>query len=200
MINRRNFCSAVAASALCSLVGAQPVFSGNVQAKKLPAPVKSGNLVMQALSLRRSSKGMFSAKHIPEEVLSGLFWAAWGVNRADGKRTAPTALNSQEVDLYALLSDGVWLYDFKNHSLDLKMSKDFRSKAGGGQAVFIYSAPEGAWAGMHVGSIYQNANIYAASVGLGAHVHSEGSDTLEGILSLPIGYRFWIAQSFGYVS
>lgn len=89
MINRRKFCLAVAASALCLPVGAQPVLSGNMPVKKLPAPVKSGNFVMQALSLRKSSKGTFPAKHIPKKFLA-VFCEGMGINRADGKRTAPT--------------------------------------------------------------------------------------------------------------
>lgn len=185
---------------------ASGIFSGNAYAqeqeksvKKLPAPAKEGGMpIMKALSNRKTTRGPYNKKPITNETLSNLLWAAWGINRPDGKRTAPSALNSQEVNLYVVMQDGVWLFDAKNHQLLQETGKDYRNKVGGGTIVFVYTAPDGAWPGMHVGSIYQNANLYASSIGLGSHVHAGSSDGLNDIIGLPVGYRFWIAHSFGY--
>ena len=73
---------------------------------KLPAPDKRGGLpLMQALAKRRSSRE-FQRKPLPLPVLSDLLWAAFGVNRRGGGRTAPSAIDSQEIDVYVALPDG----------------------------------------------------------------------------------------------
>lgn len=200
MLSRRNFCIRLAAAAVLysGVASAQKVAAGPVVIKLPPPSKQGGSPIMDCFVARKSSRYPYSAKPIPDSIQSNLLWAAWGINRADGKRTAPTALDSQEVNLYVVRSDGVWLYDAKANTLIRYLDKDYRLKVGGGEILFLYAAPDGSWSGMHVGSIYQNANIYSASVNLGSHVHAGGSDGLMGILRLPLGYRFWIAQSFGY--
>jgi hypothetical protein len=77
----------------------------------LPAPEKTGGMpLMEALALRRSARE-FERRELPLPVLSGLLWAAFGINRPDGGRTAPSALNAQEIDLYVALPSGAYLYD-----------------------------------------------------------------------------------------
>lgn len=203
MLNRRKFCAGLAAVAVLSptvLFGQQTDGVAKVIIK-LPAPKKSGGgSIMDAFAARKSANDNYTNKPIPDNILSDMLWATWGINRSDGKRTVPTALNSQEVNLYVMRFDGVWLYEAKDHSLVRYLDKDYRRKVGSGDVLFLYAAPDGSWPGMHVGSIYQNANLYAASIGIGSHVHAGGSDGLMGILRLPLGYRFWIAQSFGYTT
>ena len=97
---------------------------------KLPAPNKTGGMpLMDALSNRKSSRD-FSEKELSNQQLSDLLWAMWGINRADGRRTAPTARNWQELDLYAVRKDGVYRYDAKKNVLELVKSGDNRKIAG----------------------------------------------------------------------
>lgn len=164
----------------------------------LPAPDKTGGLpIMQAFAARHSTKQGYSGAPLPEQTLSNLLWATWGVNRPDGRRTAPTAMNSQDVTLYVVSESGVWRYDAAGHALIRELEGDYRSRAGGGSLVLLYAAPEGRWSGMHVGSLYQNAGLYCASAGLGNYVHASGVSALEGVLTLPQGYRVLIAQTVG---
>lgn len=201
MLSRRIFCATMAGAAVLYTAGmSDNALAADENVKKLPAPRKEGGApIMNAFANRHTSKVKYSDKPVPDDILSDLLWATWGINRPDGKRTAPTALNSQEVNLYVVNEGGVWIYDAKNHSLIKERGGDYRSKVGGGMLIFMYAAPDGIWPGMHVGSIYQNANLYSASIGLGSHVHAGGSDGLDGIVKLPLGYRFWIAHSFGYI-
>ena len=108
---------------------------------KLPKPNlgRTGS-VMKALSERHSTRE-FAAKALSLSDLSDLLWAANGVNRKDsGKRTAPSALNKQDVNVYVVLSEGSYLYDAQNHQLTLCAEEDYRSAVTGGQA-FVKSAP-----------------------------------------------------------
>ena len=69
---------------------------------------------MQVLADRSSSRS-FSAEKLSDQELSNLLWAAFGINRSDtGKRTAPSAVNWQEIDIYVAIADGLYLYDAKN--------------------------------------------------------------------------------------
>ena len=78
---------------------------------RLPEPDRIGGMpLMQALAERRSIRN-FSTEAPDEVTLGGLLWAAWGENRRDGRRTAPSALNRQALKLYVGKADGIWLYD-----------------------------------------------------------------------------------------
>ena len=156
---------------------------------KLPPPdLKAGKSLMQSLQERKTSRS-FSNKKLQPEVISGLLWAACGINRpGSGKRTAPSALNWQEIDVYIALEEGLYLYNAKNHALDPVLKKDLRkntvamlqpaktqvvnapaqliyvanfSKMGLGseEDKIIYSAVD-------VGFIAQNVYLYCASAGL----------------------------------
>src|SRR5512137_1402935 len=93
---------------------------------KLPAPDKSGGVpLMYALAKRRSSRE-FARKPLPLPILSNLLWAAFGVNRRGGGRTAPSALDAQEIDVYAALPDGAYRYDARAHALKLVAATDVR--------------------------------------------------------------------------
>ena len=80
------------------------------------ADLKSGKPLMECFALRRSSRS-FSAKPLPLQIVSELLFAADGVTRADGRKTVPTAMNRQNQTVYAVLADGVYLYNNKKHSL-----------------------------------------------------------------------------------
>ena len=94
---------------------------------KLPKPnMNRSGSVMNALSERHSTRE-YAAKALTSADLSDLLWAANGVNRpADGKRTAPSAMNKQDVDVYVVLPQGTYLYDAKAHQLNLVAEGDHR--------------------------------------------------------------------------
>jgi len=97
---------------------------------KLNAPNTKGGLsIMEALSLRASVRE-WSDKDLTFQELSDLLWAANGINRPDSKkRTAASAMNAQDVDVYVLMKDGAYLYDAAQHSLILVAAGDHRAEA-----------------------------------------------------------------------
>jgi SagB-type dehydrogenase family enzyme len=107
---------------------------------KLPAPHLDGGLsLMQALRARRSSRE-FAPRQLLPQTLSNLLWAAFGVNRPDsGGRTAPSAHNWQEIDLYVALEEGAYLYYAKAHTLVPVSGADLRAETG--QQPFVGTAP-----------------------------------------------------------
>lgn len=185
-----------------SLTPAAPARSGGSEADGarmgLPLPdKKDGMPLMRALAERRSTKSGYTGAPLPAQELSNLLWATWGMNRPDGRRTAPSAMNRQEVAVYVALESGVWRYDAADHALIRMLDGDHRRAVGGGSLVLLYAAPEGRWSGMHVGSLYQNAGLYCAAAGLGNYVHASGMSALDGKLPLPGGWRVLMAQTVG---
>ena len=181
------------------LLGLCASVAQGAQITQLPAPDKEGGMpLMQALAERKSTKS-FSDKAVSAQDLSNLLWAAWGVNRQDGRRTAPTARNTQAVDVYVVLESGVWRYDASKHLLEQALPGDLRAKVGGAPVTLLFAAPaEDIWAGMHIGSIYQNAGLYCASAKMACVVRVAGADGLKDSLTLPKGYRISIAVAAGW--
>lgn len=183
--------------------------------KPLPKPATSGGKpLMQALQERKSSRD-FKPGRLSDQTLSNLLWAAAGINRPDGRRTAPTARNVQDIDIYVATADGVYLYDPKAHALHLVVSGDHR-KATGTQAfvadaavnlVYVSDAakmgktPEQdklLYAGVHAGAVAQNVYLFCASEGLGAVVRASlNRDELAKLLKLRPEQRIVVAQSVG---
>jgi len=108
---------------------------------RLPKPNLNRNSeVMEAFANRHSTRE-YAAKALTLTDLSDLLWAANGINRPEeGKRTAPSAMNKQDVDVYVVLPEGTYLYDAKAHQLNLVAEGDHRGAVAGGQA-FVKSAP-----------------------------------------------------------
>lgn len=144
---------------------------------QLPAPVRAGGKsLMECLTLRESTRS-FSDKLLDNQTLSNLLWAAYGFNR-EGMRTAASARNNQEIDLYVLTREGVYLYDAVNNLLVLKVSGDQRRGVSMQDFVleaalnFIYvsnsnkaSRRESAF--IDSGLIMQNVYLFCASENLG---------------------------------
>ena len=106
---------------------------------KLPKPnLNRAGTVMKALSERHSARE-YASKALSLADLSDLLWAANGINRPDSG-TAPSAMNKQDVDVYVILQEGSYLYDAKNHQLNLVAEGDHRGAVAGGQA-FVKVAP-----------------------------------------------------------
>lgn len=112
---------------------------------KLPAPQKTGGLSLnEALSTRRSIREFDPTKQLPEQTIADLLWAATGINRPDGHRTNPTALNAQEIDVYLITKDGAYIYVPASHSLTCVAEGDHRSLVAGTPTFsqdFVMDAP-----------------------------------------------------------
>jgi SagB-type dehydrogenase family enzyme len=122
----------LSAVAMVLFAGLAPgAFAEEPAAVPLPPPqTDGGKPLMQALKLRASARA-FAPDPLPAQTLSNLLWAAWGVNRpADGKRTAPSARNWQEIDIYVVMEKGAYLYDATAHQLKPVVSGDIRAAAG----------------------------------------------------------------------
>ena len=85
---------------------------------KLDQPdLERGAPIMKALSDRQSIRS-FSEKALSQKDLSDLLWAANGINRQEsGKRTAPSAMNRQDVKIYICTKNASYLYDHKAHAM-----------------------------------------------------------------------------------
>ncbi len=103
----------------------------NAQDISLPSPSRKGGMpLMEALDARGSAR-LFSGKDLSLQQLSDLLWAAWGINReADGKRTAPSSHNRQEMDLYVTLRSGLYIYDATGCRLKQVHGRDIRALTG----------------------------------------------------------------------
>lgn len=185
---------------MCVLnVSAAAAAQSGAERMALPAPEKTGGKpLMEALAARSSNRSVADTA-LSDQTLSNLLWATWGVNRADGHRTAPTAKNTQAIQVYAALESGVWLYDGAKNELVMAMERDTRSTFGGAPLTLLYAVPEkDAAGGMHAGSLYQNAGLFCASEGLANVVKTTGSRALDGKLRLPEGYKVIVVQSVGH--
>lgn len=195
-MNRRGFLtqSAVSLPALAGLARAVPAAAQTARPQApplaLPKPQRQGGMpLMQALNLRNTNRNLAEDKLSPQ-VLSNLLWAAWGVNREGGQRTAPSAMAVYEVDIYVFLAEGVYLFDAKAHALKPILAGDHRALAGtqagvaktplslvfvadldkytSGAMKMADQATQLAWSNAHAGFIGQNVYLFAASEGLGA--------------------------------
>ena len=102
----------------------------DLQQIELPkADTAGGKPLMEALKLRRSTRS-FGPEKLSTQVLSNLLWAAFGINRPDGHRTAPSAMNWQEIDIYVAMEEGLYMYDAKSNILKPILKQDLREKTG----------------------------------------------------------------------
>lgn len=190
-----------------------PAFAG--ETVKLPAPrMEGGKPLMQALKERKTGRA-FAATPLPDEILSGLLWAANGVNRPDGHRTAPSAMNMQEIDIYVARADGLYLYDAAGNSLIRESGSDIRAATGKQDFVkdapvnLIYVADEarmgkvgGAkekYAAADTGFIAQNVYLFCASEGLETVVRGWFDEQeLGGAMKLRPSQKIILTQTVGY--
>jgi len=184
-----------------------------VQVQLPKARTEGGKPLMQALNERKSTRA-FKTEKLPEQVLSNLLWAAWGTNRPDGKRTAPSAMNRQEIDVYVVSAEGTYMYDAKAHALKPVAAGDLRAQTGG--QPFVKDAPlnlvyvadtakmsggseQAVWYGAAAGFISQNVYLYCASEGLATVVRGMvDRDVLARALSLRPEQRIVLSQTVGY--
>jgi nitroreductase len=176
----------------------------------------TGRPLMHVLKERKSSRA-FSLRKLPKRVLSNLLWAANGINRpATGGRTAPSAMNQQEIDVYVATADGLYLFDAKGRQLQPVLKQDIRAMTG--QQAYIQDAPvnlifvadfarmartpaeeRDLYAAAGTGFISQNIYLYCASEGLATVVRGGIDRTgLASIMKLRPEQRIILAQSVGY--
>jgi SagB-type dehydrogenase family enzyme len=203
-------------AAFGALFIASIVTVGGQELIKLPAPKMEGGMpLMQALKERRSGRE-FSSEKLPVATLSNLLWAAWGINRADGHHTAPSARNMQEIDIYVALSDGLFLYEPKEHQLQRILAEDVRAATGNNAYVkdaavnLIYVAdlaranlkePDAIefYTGADTAFLAQNVYLFCASEKLSVVVRgSIDRPALAKIMKLRADQKITLAQSVGY--
>ena len=172
--------------------------------KILPPPDTTGGIPLMAALANRKATRSFSGKSFTDDIVGNMLWAGFGVNRPDGRRTAPTARNVQDIDVYILLSDGAWRYEGKDHSLINVLKDDIRHVAGNGDAIILYvvdttKSYNDLTPAMHAGSIYQNVGLYCASVGLNNVVRvSFDSSSLSKAMNLPSTSKIIVSQAVGF--
>ncbi len=182
----------------------------------LPKPeTRGGKPLMEALSERRSVRE-FSSRPLSPQTLSNLLWAAFGITRPDGRRTAPSAMNRQTVDVYVVQASGAYLYDASKNQLLPVTGADLRSATGTqayvGEAplnlVFVSDyakmgdSPEvgkAGTAGAETGFIGQNVYLYCASEGLATVIRGAiDKGPLARALKLKPEQHIVLAQTVGY--
>lgn len=186
------------------------------QPLELPKPqTDGGRPLMQVLKDRKTTRE-FSGESLPPQVLSNLLWAAFGINRPDGRRTAPSAHNWQEVDIYVATAGGTYLYEPKSHSLKPVLGEDIRKNTG--SQAFVADAPlnlvyvadyakmgdaseadKVSSSAADTGFIAQNVYLYCASEGLATVVRGTvDKAALLKLLKLRPEQHVTLAQTVGY--
>ena len=213
-MTRRGANAALVAGAV---LAAGPVLvAKETEAIALPPPRSKGGLpLFEALALRRSTRA-YSDRPLPAQVLSDLLWAAFGVNRPSGDRTAPYWRHIMVIDVYAATADGVWLYEPQTHSLLLQFHADIRTSTG--LQDFVGTAPlnliyvahgermqdispqeRRLYASVDTGFIGQNVYLFCASEGLATVFRGAVNyEELDRIMQLGKDQFVTFAQTVGY--
>ena len=121
------------------LISAGCLLAQDLKPIPLPQPqTEGGRPLMQVLRERKTTRD-FAPDKLSQQLLSNLLWAAFGVNREDGKRTAPSAMNWQEMDIYVATGDGLFLYNAERNRLEPVLAQDIRHATG--TQPFVATAP-----------------------------------------------------------
>ena len=229
-MNRRKFVKTVPAAALLATSGDSLIGSSVPELKPiaLPNPDKEGGMTIMSCISQRKTTRTISPKEISLQLLSNILWAGFGVNRESAGfnkkgRTAPSASNSQEIDLYIALARGVYIYEPTGHQLIPVAEGDFRARSGRRAAAtaplnifFIAetarydlgpSQPDRSIGDPEVqksyyytdtGFIAQNIYLYAASNGLAAWFHNCDKVNTVKEFGLKPTQKVLFAQTVGY--
>lgn len=176
----------------------------------LPAAQRSGGMpLMEALNNRKSTRQFDENKKLTNQQLADLLWSACGYNRED-KLTIPTALNRQEITVYAIMPDGVYRYDARNNALVLITDQDLRHLAGAQEFakkallnIAIVSdkskMEHDIYAGVAAGAVMQNIYLWCASNGIGTVARGNfDGEALAKALNLDENQRVLLVQTVGY--
>jgi SagB-type dehydrogenase family enzyme len=201
------------------LAGAVLNYAEDAQLIKLLSPqVSGGKPLMEALKDRKTSRS-FDSRDLPLQVLSDLLWAADGINRQESAhRTAPSAMNMQEIDIYVAKKDGLYLYDAQSNTLAPVVPGDLRVLTG--KQEFVKDAPVNLiyvadfsrmdkaqgddkvfYSATDTGFISQNVYLFCASTGLATVVRGwVDKPALAQAMKLRPGQKIILAQTVGYPS
>jgi SagB-type dehydrogenase family enzyme len=194
----------------------QPAQGNAVSALPLPPPQTQGGLpLMQALSQRQSARE-FSPAPLERQVLSDLLWAAAGVNRPDDEgRTTPSAMNSQEIDVYVALPEGLYRYEPSSHVLYLISATDVRRVAGyqdfvdrapldlifvadHARMTAVPAAQRESYASVAAGAMAQNVYLFCAAAGLGTVIRAwMDRQALSEAMGLQADHQILLSQTVG---
>lgn len=181
----------------------------------LPAPEKRGGMPLMDALARRCSTRAFSSAEIALPMLSDLLWSAFGVNRADGGRTAPSALNAQEIEVFVALPGGAYRFDAVSHQLQLVAAADLRRVTGYQDFVdeapldlvyvadhkrlrMVPAAQREAYAYAAAGAIAQNVYLYAAGNALATVIRAWiDRDAIADALGLSPDQQVLLSQTVG---
>jgi len=184
----------------------------------LPAPnTKGGKPLMEALNDRQTKRD-FSQQKLSDQQLSDLLWAGFGINRTEsGRRTAPSAVNWQETDIYVSLESGVYLYDAKKNELTAVISGDHRKDMGkqnftGDAAVMLVFVADYSKMGLvtpkenkdfysavDVGYISQNVYLFCSSENMSTVVLGMiDRDKIKELLKLKEDQKVILTQCVGF--
>jgi nitroreductase len=215
MMTRREVNAGILASVALAAAPVSAVAEGPTPRDLPPPRSEGGQPLIAALKLRRSTRE-YSDRPLAPQILSDLLWAAFGINRPSGDRTAPYWRHVMVIDIYLAMADGVWVYEPKTHSLLPNSTEDLRKQTG--LQDFVATAPlnlvyvahgermtdispeeRRLYASVDVGFIGQNVYLFCASEGL-ATVFRGAVDTpkLDQALKLPEQQFVTFAQSVGY--
>jgi hypothetical protein len=214
MSTRRDINSGILATA-ASAATHTSIAAKNIKSLELPPPrAQGGQPLTAALKLRRSTRE-YSDRALAGQTLSDLLWAAFGVNRPSGDRTAPYWRHVMVI--YATMADGVWLYEPKAHTLLPHSDADIRAQTGlqdfvataplnlvyvahGERMTDVSAEDRRLYASVDAAFIGQNVYLYCASEGLGT-VFRGAVDypKLGRALQLPEGQFVTFAQTVGYL-
>ncbi len=190
---------------------------GNATARiALPAPDKTGGMPLMEVIAARHSARAFSPVELPLPMLANLLWAAFGINRADGGRTAPSAINAQEIDVYVALPSGAYLYDAAANALQLVAGSDLRRVTGYQDFVdeaaldlvyvadhsrmkLVPAASRESYASVAAGAITENVYLFAAGNGLSTVIRAWiDRDAIANALGLGHDHQVLLSQTVGF--
>jgi len=214
MMTRRQANVGIAATATAAMIHTGA--AQEVQSRSLPAPhMEGGKPLMDCLKQRRSTRE-YATRELEPQILSDLLWAAFGVNRPSGDRTAPYWRHVMVIDIYLAMADGVWLYEPRTHALSPHSAVDIRAQTG--LQDFVATAPlnlvyvahgermtdvspeeRRLYASVDTGFIGQNVYLFCASEGLGSVFRGAVDyQKLARAMQLPTEQFITFAQSVGY--
>ena len=195
----------------------QPAQGNAASALPLPPPQTQGGMpLMQALSLRQSQRA-FAPSSLNHQVLSDLLWAAAGINRPEVEgRTTPSAMNSQEIDVYVALPEGLYRYECSDHVLYLVSATDVRRVTG--YQDFVDHAPldlifvadhthmtavpaahRESYASIAAGAMVQTVYLFCASAGLSVVVRAWiDRQALSEAMGLQASHQILVSQTIGW--
>ncbi len=214
-IDRREFLKVSAATGVMLSVAPNIALAEEIKPIQLMKPQTGTGSPLLQLLWKRKSLREFSPESLPGEVLSNLLWATFGISRPDGRRTAPTASNRQEIDVYVATGKGLYLYDAKANLLNPLLAEDIRAKTGKQAYVkdavnLVYVADYSKmgtasdedkilFSACATGSISENVYLYCASEGLATVVRANiDKPALASVMKLRPDQKIVLAQSVGY--